>query len=110
MYKESPISFMMKSKVDPYNDQKNRIETFLRFAEEYISILEAVNSQSNSLKFTRSFSINLDVLYYFQLEVGWYVDPDAIFDEAFDTIYTPFAWGSVTIAVNGTTWPAYGGG
>ena len=112
-YEDSPIGFSMKGQVSPRNEQQNKIETFLRLAGEYIPILESLANNDNSLTYTRRWHIgvlgfNLDVNVYFQLIVGWRVQPGNGTAGRFDVVYTPFAWGKTSAGINGTSWPAVG--
>jgi len=114
LYEESPLSFTMKGQIDPLNDQKNKIEMFLRLAGQYIPILESLASQENSLQFQRRYNfhilgINVDVLFYLQLMVGWEVNPGKPVEGRFDVVYIPFIWGSAATTTNGTVWLANGG-
>eukprot|EP00343_Euplotes_focardii_P002816 CAMPEP_0205805452 /NCGR_PEP_ID=MMETSP0205-20121125/8682_1 /ASSEMBLY_ACC=CAM_ASM_000278 /TAXON_ID=36767 /ORGANISM="Euplotes focardii, Strain TN1" /LENGTH=245 /DNA_ID=CAMNT_0053076697 /DNA_START=9 /DNA_END=746 /DNA_ORIENTATION=- len=110
---ESPISFAMKGLINPRNEEMNKIQTFLRIAGEYIPILEQLGSADNSLQYRQFWNINflginVDVTFYFQLIVGWRVDPGTAATGRFDVVYTPFAFGETSAHVNGTTWPVQG--
>lgn len=110
---DSPISFAMKGSINPRNEEMNKISTFLRIAGEYIPLLEQLGSQDNALEWRRWWNIsilgvNVDVTLYFQLIVGWRVDPGGATAGRFDVVYTPFAWGRTAAHVNGTTWPVVG--
>ena len=113
LFEDSPISFAMRGQVNPLNEQQNKIETFVRLAGEYIPVLESIADKQGSLTWTdrwvvniAGFNVVLDV--YFQLIVGWRVQPGSALAGRFDVVYTPFAWGQTWARVNGTTWPAEG--
>mmetsp|Transcript_10619 Transcript_10619/g.9355 ORF Transcript_10619/g.9355 Transcript_10619/m.9355 type:complete len:246 (+) Transcript_10619:43-780(+) len=112
-YEDSPVGFAMKGKVDPNNEELNKIETFLRLAGEYIPILQSLAQSDNTLKFQKKWNvhfmgINVEFLYYLQLIVGWTVHPGEHKGDRFDVTYTPFAWGSTAFSSNGTAFVAQG--
>ncbi len=113
LFEDSPISFAMKGQVNPINEQQNKIETFVRLAGEYIPILETLAEKEGSLTWQRWWDvnvlgINIRVEFYFQLIVGWRVQPGSTIAGRFDVVYTPFAEGVTWARTNGTTWPAIG--
>ena len=109
--KDSPIGFAMKGRVDPKNEQRNQIQTFLRLAGEYIPILAAYNSEDNNLEYFRAMyfqigdTIEIEIQLYFQLLVGWRVEPGRTSDKGFEVTYTPFALGSTRTSMKVTSWP-----
>jgi len=113
LYEESPIGFTMRGQIDPRNEQLNKIETFLRLADQYIPVLESIASNENSLTWRRNWQVtvlgfNLEIYLDFQLKVGWKAKPGSEQVDKFDVVYTPFAWGRTSVGVNGTSWPVEG--
>ena len=110
---DSPLSFYVEGSINPRNDEQNKIQAFLKLANKYIPILESLGSSNNELKWERYWrvqfaGVNLDVFAYFQLIVGWKVNPGGYTTDRFDVTYTPFVWGGTYGSINGTTWPAIG--
>ena len=113
VYQDAPVGFVMKGEIDPRNDQTNKIQTFIRLANQYIPVLESIASQGNELTWQQNWHIgfmgfNIDVSLYFQLLVGWRVTPGGYTTDRFDVTYTPFVWGVTHGRVNGTSFPAIG--
>lgn len=113
MHQESPVGLYIEGLLDPRNDNQSKLQTFLKLANKYIPILESIAMNENSLKWERYWhfdflGVNIDAYYYFQLIVGWRVNPGGITDDRFDVTYTPFVWGGTYGRLNGTTWPAVG--
>mmetsp|Transcript_29908 Transcript_29908/g.26457 ORF Transcript_29908/g.26457 Transcript_29908/m.26457 type:complete len:128 (-) Transcript_29908:252-635(-) len=102
----------MKGELNPLQTSDSKISTFLRLVGEYIPILESLSDQ-NSLKFQKFWaidflSIKLDFSFYFQLIVGWRVEPGMTTLDRYDVVYTPFAYGETSLKTNGTTLPVQG--
>lgn len=113
VYQDAPVGLFMSGQIHPKDESLNKIQAFLKLANEYIPILESLAGQTNELKWERTWhyqiaGINLDVYGYFQLYVGWRVNPGGYTTDRFDVTYTPFVWGGTYGRVNGTTWPAVG--
>ena len=113
IHEDSPIGLYMEGELDPRNEQSNKIQTFLRLANKYIPVLESLSGANNELKWERvwhvSFAgVNLDVYGYFQLVVGWRVNPGGQSEGRYDVTYTPFVWGGTYATVNGTSFLAVG--
>jgi len=108
-----PFSIFVEGELDPKNEQNNKIQAFLRLANKYIPILESLAGKENELKWERYWRIqfagvDVDVYGYFQLIVGWRVNPGGYTQDRFDVTYYPFVWGGTYGSVNGTTWLAVG--
>jgi hypothetical protein len=108
-----PFSIYMEGELDPKNEQNNKINAFLRLANKYIPILESFAGKENNLKWEQTWvisfaGVNLDVYAYFQLIVGWRVNPGGYTSDRFDVTYYPFVWGGTYGRLNGTTWLAVG--
>ena len=114
VYEDAPISLFMKGEINPRNEEDKKIQTFLKLANQYIPILETMSeSKENELKWERHWHIgvlgfNIDVSTYFQLIVGWRVNPGGYTTDRFDVTYTPFVWGGTYAQLNGTSFPAVG--
>lgn len=113
VHKDLPLSLYVEGELDPRNENMNRIQAFLKLANKYIPILESLAGKQNDLKWERRWSIqfagvNLDVYAYFQLMVGWKVNPGNYTMGRFDVTYYPFVYGTTFGRVNGTTWLAVG--
>ena len=114
VHENSPLGLVLEGILDPREDSNNKIQAFLKLANQYIPILESFATQENELKYERYWyvqfaGVDLTVYWYFQLLIGWRVKPGSYSDNYFDVTYTPFAWGATYGSVNGTTWPYYGG-
>lgn len=112
-HQQSPFGIMMEGMIDPRNDMNNKIQTFLKIANQYIPILESLGNANGELKWERTWNIDVagiqvTVYYYFQLIVGWRVTPGGYTTDRFDVTYTPFAFGETYGSADGTTWPASG--
>lgn len=113
VHQDSPIGFFVKGSIDPKQDTNNKIQAFLRLANQYIPLLESIANNENSLKYTRDWhvqfaGINLDIHWWLQLIVGWRVVPGSYSANFYEVTYTPFLHGATFGRVNGTTWPAVG--
>lgn len=113
VHESSPIGVLVNGVLDPKNAQNNKISTFLKLAGQYIPILESLGGVNQDLTWSRTYTIdvagiNLTLYAYFQLIVGWEVNPGGYTDNRFDVVYTPFIWGYTSGRVNGTTFLAYG--
>lgn len=113
VYDSSPVGLTVKGVIDPLNETKNKIQTFVRLANQYIPILEALAGASNELKYEYFYRINVagfvfDVYVNFNLYVGWRVTPGGQTSDRFDVVYTPFVYGYAYNRVNGTSFPAVG--
>jgi hypothetical protein len=110
---DSPVGIYLEGLVDPQMETNNKIQAFVKLANQYIPILESLGGQEGGLKYERiwhySFAgVNIDVYWYFQLIVGWKVKPGSYSTNFYEVTYTPFVWGGTYGRVNGTTWPAVG--
>ena len=113
VYQDAPVSLLMTGQINPRDEKMNKIQTFLKLANQYIPILESLAEKNNELKWERTWNINVagfnvQVFGYFQLIVGWRVNPGGYTADRFDVTYTPFVWGSTFASVNGTSWLAVG--
>lgn len=109
----SPVGIYMEGELDPRNENMNKIQTFLKLAGKYIPILESLSGKNGELKWERVWRIvfagvNIDVYAYFQLVVGWKVNPGGYTTDRFDVEYIPFVYGGTYGRVNGTTFLAIG--
>ena len=113
LHQDSPFGLVMEGLINPQNEDMNKIQTFLKLADQYIPVLETIGKADNELTWSRDWyinfaGVNLVVHGYFQLIVGWKVTPGGYYSDRFDVVYTPFAWGASYGRVNGTTWLAEG--
>lgn len=113
VHEGSPVGLYLEGLLDPRNESVNKIQTFLKLANKYIPILESLGENQGELKWDRTWhveflGVNVQVFAYFQLIVGWRVQPGGYTTDRFDVVYTPFVWGGAYGSVNGTTWPARG--
>ena len=109
----SPIGLVVEGLVDPRFESNNKIQAFVKLANEYIPVLESMAQNENSLKYERYWNysvagIDLSVYWYFQLIVGWTVQPGSSSANFYEVTYTPFVWGGTYGSLNGTTWPVVG--
>ena len=113
VHEDSPIGLFMKGEINPQDETQNKVEAFLKLANQYIPILQSMLNQDSGLSWTRNWRIsflgfNIDVWANFQLIVGWRVTPGGYTADRFDVTYTPFAMGNASFQVNGTSFPAFG--
>ena len=113
VHESSPVGLTVKGVIDPLNETQNKIQTFIRLANQYIPILEALAGASNELKYEYRYRINVagfvfDVYVNFNLYVGWRVNPGGYTTDRFDVVYTPFVYGYAYNRINGTSFPAVG--
>mmetsp|Transcript_38865 Transcript_38865/g.70778 ORF Transcript_38865/g.70778 Transcript_38865/m.70778 type:complete len:245 (+) Transcript_38865:1-735(+) len=113
MHEDSPIGLYMEGLFDPKDEGNNKLQAFLKLANQYIPILESLANASNDLTYERTWRVQfvgVDVIvdFYLQLIIGWKVTPGQYFGDSYDITYTPFAHGVTYIRGNGTTWPYYG--
>jgi hypothetical protein len=113
VYQDAPVGLLMSGQIDPRDEKMNKIQTFLKLADQYIPILESLAEKNNELKWERTWIINfagfnLELFAYFELIVGWRVNPGGYTADRFDVTYTPFVWGTTYASINGTSWLAAG--
>lgn len=114
LIEESPISFAVKGQVNPLDDTQNKIGAFLKLADEYIPILENLSKDQAVLEYQQRWridfipGIDITIYWFFDLIVGWIVEPGDTLENFYEVTYTPFVWGSTYARTNGTTWPASG--
>ncbi|CAI2377709.1 unnamed protein product [Moneuplotes crassus] len=114
LHEESPIGFAVKGQINPVDDTQNKIGAFVKLANEYIPILENLSKNKAVLEYQRRWQINfipgidITVYWFFDLIVGWIVEPGDVAENFYEVTYTPFVWGSTYGRTNGTTWPAAG--
>uniref|UniRef100_A0A7S3NFQ6 Uncharacterized protein n=1 Tax=Euplotes harpa TaxID=151035 RepID=A0A7S3NFQ6_9SPIT len=113
VYGDSPIGLYVSGLIDPRNENLNKIQTFIKLANQYIPVLESIANANQELKWERRWNVNVmgfnvDVYAYFQLYVGWRVNPGGYTTDRFDVTYTPFVWGMTYGNLNGTSFPAVG--
>ena len=113
VHQASPIGLTVRGVIDPLNETQNKIQTFIRLANQYIPILEALAGADNSLTYEYNYRINIagfvfDVYVNFNLWVGWKVNPGGYTSDRFDVVYTPFVYGYAYNRVNGSSFPAVG--
>lgn len=113
MHQDSPIGFAMKGQINPADDSQNSIGTFLKLANQYIPILEEFSEKTNKLSWDQRWHIDLpgfDLTFYlyFELLIGWTVQPGTVGADSYEVTYTPFAFGSTLGRFNGTTLPGHG--
>jgi hypothetical protein len=101
-----PFSIYVDGQLDPRNEENNKIQAFLRLAGKYIPILESLSGKNNELKWERDWNINflgvsLNIHGYFQLIVGWRVNPGGYTQDRFDVTYYPFVWGGTAASTTG---------
>ena len=113
VHKESPIGLFVSGLLDPRTESNNNIQTFLRLANQYIPILKSIANEASSLNYEYNYRIQvagltLDIYVYFQLYVGWKVNPGSYSASYYEVTYTPFVFGHTAARVNGTSWPAIG--
>ena len=112
-HEESPIGLTFRGMIDPLNETQNKIQTFIRLANQYIPILEALAGETNELTYEYNYRINiagfvLDLNVNFNLWVGWRVNPGGYTSDRFDVVYTPFVYGFASNRINGSSFPAIG--
>lgn len=110
---EQPFGVFLKGQLDPKNNENNKIQAFLKLANKYIPILESLQGMKQGLKWERYWNIrfagvNLLVHGYFQLYIGWAVNPGTYTGDRFDVQYIPYVWGATYGVTNGTTFLANG--
>ena len=113
IHKESPIGLYVSGLLDPRVETNNKIQTFIKLANQYIPILESIANQANSLNYEYTYRITvagltLDVYVYLQLLVGWRVNPGSYSASYYEVTYTPFVFGHSALRLNGTSFPAIG--
>lgn len=113
VHEGSPIGLVLEGLIDPRFEQNNKIQAFLKLANQYIPVLESMTNANNELKYSQDWHINfagvnIDIHWYLQLIVGWKVQPGSSGSSFYEVTYTPFVWGGTFARVNGTTWPAVG--
>ena len=110
---DSTYGLQLNGVLDPREDSNNKIGAFLKLADTYIPLLESLGTEKGSLKYERWWRFDflgadVWVYWYFQLIVGWRVNPGSMSSDFFDVTYIPFVWGGTYAHTNGTTWPARG--
>lgn len=113
IHEGSPIGLYMEGELDPRNENMNKIQTFLRLAGKYIPVLESLAGKNTELKWERVWHIvfagvKVDIYGWFQLIVGWRVNPGGYTTSQFDVEYIPFVYGGTYGRVNGTSTFAVG--
>ena len=113
LFENSPVGLSLSGSIDPKEDTNNKIQAFIKLANQYIPILESLGNRDSELKYERKWhysfaGISVDVYWYFQLIVGWTVKPGSKSDNFYEVTYAPFIWGGTYGRVNGTTWPVVG--
>jgi len=103
----------MNGVLDPQSQQRNKINAFLKLANQYIPILETISDSDKGLTIEKNFNIqfagvDLDVYFYFQFIIGWRVKPGASSENFYEVSYTPFYLGTTATRFNGTTFPVAG--
>lgn len=97
----------------PQDDSSNKIQAFLRLANQFIPILEALDSENkleyNGFQCFGNEGLSACVYYGFQLVIGWRVYQGGITAGAYNITYVPFAEGWASANVTGGTWPIIGG-
>ena len=96
---ESPMSLLMRGTIDPVNQEKSEMTTFLRLAQQLIPLAESAVSDEHDggLKLTRFWcyggtgeAFSLCVFGYAELVIGWKVSQ--IGDLAYNLTYTPYTY------------------
>lgn len=116
---DSYLGLVMKGQIDPKDDTNNKIETFLKLANYYVPILDSVKGQDNSLKWWRTWNIDLPAglgsMWFngtFELVAGWsvYTNENQLNMTAdyLDIAYVPFVWGWASGELTGNTSPWIG--
>ena len=113
VHKESPVGLYVSGLLDPRAETNNKIQAFLKLANQYIPILQSIANKDNSLSYEYNYRISLpgitiDVNVYLQLLVGWKVNPGTYSASFYEVTYTPFVYGYTIARFNGTSWPAFG--
>ena len=113
VHENSPVGLFLDGIIDPRQESNNKIQTFVKLANQYIPILESLANVDNGLEWHRTWHITIlgvDVYvnYYFQLYVGWRVQPGTYSESSYEVTYTPFVWGTTWGNATGQTWPAMG--
>lgn len=113
------LGFVMKGQIDPEDDTNNKIETFLKLANYYVPLLDAVKGEENNLKWNRTWTWNLpadlgtaNFFGTFELVAGWgvYLNDNSLnmTSDYLDVAYVPFLWGWTAGQLTGNTSPWIG--
>ena len=107
VHKESPIGVYLEGTIDPRQESNNKIQAFIKIANKYIPFLESLASSSKELKYERYWyyrngAIDIEFYWYFQLIIGWRVQPGAYSQNFYEVTYTPYIWGGTYGEANGT--------
>lgn len=109
---ELPVGLTLQGQIDPKSETSNKISAFLRLANQFIPILEALDKSTN-LEYTGfqcwgGADTNFCVYYGFQLVVGWRVYQGGYTSGAYNITYVPFAEGYASANMTTLTWPVMG--
>lgn len=113
LHEGSPFGLVLEGLIDPKVATNNKIQAFIKLANQYIPVLESLAVKNNELKLAydwqiRFAGVSIDVHWFVQLIIGWRVAPGSSSANFYEVTYTPFIWGGTFTRVNGTTWPAVG--
>jgi hypothetical protein len=108
-----PIGISLSGEVDPRAENSNKISAFLKLANQFIPLLEAVNQESKLEWYGYTCfggeAFNGCTYYGYLLTVGWRVQQGGVAAGAYNITYVPFAEGWASANVSVSSWPVLGG-